>query len=66
LDAFKGLTLAFAVTTFETTCVAKLQFPRFHFMAGSGHELQYQPDSFWVARPHPWQDSITSWHDPPL
>jgi hypothetical protein len=65
-DAFNGLTLAFAAAAAATTCVARLQFPRFHLIPGSGHELQYQPDSIWVARSQPWQVSTISWQKPPL
>jgi hypothetical protein len=40
LDAFKGLTLALGAAAAATMWVARLQLPRFHFIAGSGHDEQ--------------------------
>jgi hypothetical protein len=65
LDALIGLTLAWAAAV-ATICVAKLQLPLFHLIAGSGQDVQYQPDSIWVARPHPWHEAVISWHSPLL
>lgn len=44
LDALSGLILVFADSTVALTWVARLHFPFFHFICGSGQELQYHPE----------------------
>jgi hypothetical protein len=43
LEALSGLILALVVAAAELTWDARLQLPFFHFIAGSGHAVQYQP-----------------------
>jgi hypothetical protein len=66
LDALIGLTFAFFPTTIEETCVARLQFPFFHFTEGSGQALQYQPEENSSLRLQPSHCSTITWQIPPL
>ena len=66
LDALIGLSFPFASETCACTCVARLQFPCFHFVAGSGNAEQNQPLSCSSVRPHPVQASMISAQEPPL
>jgi hypothetical protein len=44
LEALSGLILALLAAASELTWDARLQLPFFHFIDGSGHAVQYQPD----------------------
>ena len=66
LDALSGLIFAWAAAVAAVIWVAKLQFPFFHFMAGSGVAVQYQLDENSVLRSHPSHCSTTSWQAPSL
>jgi hypothetical protein len=66
LDAFRGLILVFPFSVSPLRWVAKLQLPLFHFVAGSGHVVQNQPDSNFTARAQPSHSSMIEWQVPPL
>jgi len=53
LAALSGLILVWTEPTVLVTCVARLQFPFFHLIEGSGHAVQYQPDANSPPRLHP-------------
>jgi hypothetical protein len=59
LEALSGLILALLPVVAELTWEARLQFPFFHFVSGSGHALQYQPDEYSDPRLQPWHCSTT-------
>jgi hypothetical protein len=59
LEALSGLILAVVEAVAELTWLARLQLPFFHFIAGSGHALQYQPDVYSEPRLQPWHCSTT-------
>ena len=64
LDAFNGLILAFAFLGSAVIWEARLQFPFFHFIEGSGQAVQYQPDDSSALRLQPSHFSMTSWQIP--
>lgn len=66
LDALIGFSFVFFAEEVEATWVARLQFPFFHFDAGSGHAVQNQPDAYSELRLQPSQPSTISWQIPPL
>jgi hypothetical protein len=59
LEAFSGLIFVFALADSTTIWVAKLQFPFFHLMEGSGQAVQYHPEESSVPRLHPLHCSTT-------
>jgi hypothetical protein len=59
LEALSGLILALLEAAAELTWDARLQLPFFHFTAGSGQAVQYQPDENSEPRLHPWHCSTT-------
>jgi len=65
LDALSGFTFLVVVVV-VATWVAKLQFPAFHFRAGSGQAEQNQPAEYSVPRLQPLHFSTISWQIPPL
>jgi hypothetical protein len=66
LEALSGLILpAFSVEV-EAMWDARLQFPFFHLVDGSGQAEQYHPDENATLRLQPLQFSTVSWQIPPL
>ena len=59
LEALSGLILVLPAFDAELTCEARLQLPFFHFVSGSGHVVQYQPDEYSDPRLQPWHCSMT-------
>ena len=66
LDALSGLSFAFAEEIAAEMWDARLQFPFFHLMEGSGHAVQYQAVEASKARLQPLHCSTISWQIPPL
>jgi len=65
-DAFSGLILVFEAEAPALTWVARLQFPFFHFDAGSGHAAQYHAVEYSADRAQPSHWSTVVWQTPPL
>jgi len=59
LEALSGLILVLLPTDAVLTWEARLQLPFFHFVSGSGHAVQYQPDEYSDPRLQPWHCSMT-------
>jgi hypothetical protein len=59
LEALSGLILVLLAVVAELTWEARLQLPFFHFISGSGHAVQYQPDECSDPRLQPWHCSTT-------
>lgn len=66
LEALSGLILDLLAADAELIWEARLQLPFFHFVSGSGHAVQYQPDENSDPRLQPWHCSTTWWQIPPL
>jgi len=66
LEALSGLILASAFAVVMRRWVARLQWPSFHFMVGSGQAVQYYPEGCSMMRWQPSHASTTSRQDPPL
>ncbi len=66
LEAFNGLIFWADAALLEPACVARLQFPFFHLVVGSGQAVQYHPEAISKVRLHPLHCSTISWQTPPL
>lgn len=66
LEAFNGLIFWAVSAMLELTCVARLQFPFFHLVVGSGQAAQYHPEAISRVRLHPLHCSTISRQTPPL
>jgi hypothetical protein len=65
-EAFRGFILILSTLISLLTWVARLHLPFFHFMEGSGQDVQYQPVVNWTLRLQPLHASTTGWQVPPL
>jgi hypothetical protein len=65
-EAFNGLIFWAVSAMLELTWVARLQFPFFHLVVGSGQAVQYHPEAISRVRLHPLHCSTISRQTPPL